>query len=177
MVAADVTLSEDVERLFLSVQPEGGVQILVNVAGAYAGGTPVREMAATEWDTMMSVNLRSVFLCSREFLRQHDGRTFGRIISIAAMPALRPAPNKAAYAVSKAGVIALTLSLAEELKGTRVTANAIAPGIIDTPANRSWSDDRTGWVSPEEIAEQIIHLSSEHAASINGAVIPMFGGL
>jgi NAD(P)-dependent dehydrogenase (short-subunit alcohol dehydrogenase family) len=180
LIPADVRVAADVEALFASaVKSTGSVDILVNLVGAFAGGRKVQDTSVEEWDAMMQVNLRSVFLCAREYLRLHGTTAYGRIISIAAMPALRPAPGRSAYAVSKAGVVSLTQMLGVELAGSGVTANAIAPGIIDTPANRASmpESDRSGWVTPEAVGEQIVALCSEHACSMNGAVIPMFGGL
>jgi NAD(P)-dependent dehydrogenase (short-subunit alcohol dehydrogenase family) len=95
------------------------------------------------------------------------------------MTAMHPSAGTAGYAVSKAGVVTLTTVLGDELKGTPVTANAIAPGIIDTPANRaSMPDaDRSAWVTPDAIAGTMLFLCSDAAGGINGATIPLFGGL
>jgi NAD(P)-dependent dehydrogenase (short-subunit alcohol dehydrogenase family) len=180
LIPADVTKEKDVAALFdRAIMLLGRIDILVNVVGGYAGGSPVRDMAAEEWDGMMGLNLRSVFLCSREYLRRSAGAPFGRIVSIGAMPALRPAANRAAYAVSKAGVISLTQMLGAELKGSGVTANSIAPSVIDTAANRASmpGEDWSRWVRPGDIAGQIVFLCSEKASSINGVCIPMFGGI
>ena len=126
----------------------------------------------------MSLNLRSVFLCSREFLRKHAGSGYGRIISISAMPVFKPTPGRAPYSVSKAGVYMLTQVLGEELKGTGLTANAIAPSVLRTPANvASMPEENTAkWVAPEEVAEMMLLLCSE-GSSVNGTCIPMFGGV
>jgi NAD(P)-dependent dehydrogenase (short-subunit alcohol dehydrogenase family) len=95
------------------------------------------------------------------------------------MAALRPSAGRAPYAVSKGGVVTLTQTLAEELKGTGITANAIAPSIIKTQANsESMPDaDSSRWVTPEEIAELMLALCSESGRSVNGACIPVFGGV
>ena len=128
---------------------------------------------------MMSINLRSVFLCSREFLQRLGKASYGRIISMAAMPALKPSPGRGPYAVSKGGVVSLTEILGEELKGTGVTANAIAPSIIRTDANKSAmpAEDQSRWVAPEEVADMMILLCSPAGQSVNGVCIPMFGGI
>jgi NAD(P)-dependent dehydrogenase (short-subunit alcohol dehydrogenase family) len=180
LIPADVTREGDVVGLFdRALEQLQRVDVLVNIVGGYAGGAKIHEIGIDEWDGMMQLNLRSAFLCSREYLRRRGQSGYGRIISVGAMPALRPAPGSAAYAVSKAGVIALTQMLGAELKGSGVTANAIAPGIIDTAANRaSMPDgDRARWVPAADIAETMVYICSDRAASINGVCIPMFGGL
>jgi len=125
------------------------------------------------------VNLDAVFYCCRAFLRQKRMKSYGRIISIAAQTVFRPAAGRSAYAVSKGGVAMLTGVLGEELRGSGITANAIAPSIIRTPANRKSmpKGDPSKWVDPADIAEEILHLCNESAGSINGSVIPMFGGV
>jgi NAD(P)-dependent dehydrogenase (short-subunit alcohol dehydrogenase family) len=103
----------------------------------------------------------------------------GRIVNIAAMPALVPSTKRAAYAVSKRGVAALTELIAEETKATGITCNAIAPSIILTEANvRAMPGaDAAKWVKPEEIAKLILFLCSSDARPISGNVIRMFGGV
>jgi NAD(P)-dependent dehydrogenase (short-subunit alcohol dehydrogenase family) len=103
----------------------------------------------------------------------------GRIISVAAMTALSPASSRGAYAIAKRGVVTLTETIAEEVKGTGITANAIAPSIILTPANRSSipRGDTSRWVTPEEIAALILFLCSENARSISGNVVKVYGGV
>ncbi len=180
IVRADVTEDEDVTALFHQVTKKyGRVDILINIVGGFLPRYEVKEVKTKDWDHMMNINLRSVFLCSREFLQRLGKDAYGRIISIAAMPVFRPAPGRAPYAVSKAGVVMLTQVLSEELKGTRITANAIAPSILKTPANVASMphEDSTKWVAPEDVAEMMLLLCSERGHSINGSCIPMFGGV
>lgn len=180
LVRADVTEDEDVTALFHQVRKKyGRVDILINIVGGFLQQHAVKEVKTKDWDHMMNINLRSVFLCSREFLQTLADNSFGRIISIAAMPVFRPAPGRAPYAVSKAGVVMLTQVLGEELKGTGVTANAIAPSILKTPANVASmpDEDSSKWVAPEDVAETMLLLCSEKGRSINGSCIPMFGGV
>jgi NAD(P)-dependent dehydrogenase (short-subunit alcohol dehydrogenase family) len=180
LIEADLTNEEDVGALFRTViGSHGCVDILVNAAGGYLPRHTVSETSLADWDGMMGLNLRTMFLCSREFLRQKPASRFGRIISIAAMPALKPSAGTGAYAVSKSGVVVLTKIIAAEVKETGITANAIAPGIIDTAPNRSSMPDAdtSGWVTPAEIARTMLFLASPDARSINGQCLEMFGRL
>jgi NAD(P)-dependent dehydrogenase (short-subunit alcohol dehydrogenase family) len=157
----------------------GGVRILVNCAGGYAGGEKIGEVSAATFEEMLTANLRTAFLMSGAVLPIMREANRGRIISIAAMAALSPAASRGAYAIAKRGVVTLTETIAEEVKGTGITANAIAPGIILTPANRSSmpSADISRWVTPEEIAALVLFLCSEDARSISGNVVKVYGGV
>ena len=178
---ADVTEDEDVAALFHHVVGMlGVVDILINIVGGFLPRCNVRDVKTKDWDQMMDLNLRSVFLCSRQFLQQRSPNSaYGRIISIAAMPALKPVSGRAPYAVAKSGVIMLTQILGEELKGSGVTANAIAPSILRTSANTASmpEEDSSKWVAPEEVAELMLLLCSPKGQSINGTCIPIFGGI
>jgi NAD(P)-dependent dehydrogenase (short-subunit alcohol dehydrogenase family) len=178
-IRANVTDDEEVCRLFQQVVgKKKPVDILINIVGGFSPARPIKETETKEWRRMLDINLNSMFFCSREFLRQLGDARYGRIISIAALPALRPTAGKGAYAVAKRGVVTLTEILGEELKGSGITANAIAPGIIKTDANSlSMPDaDQSKWVLPEDIAAMILLLCSPMGDAINGACIPMFGG-
>ena len=180
VVRADVTVDEDVRALFHHVSKKfGGVDILINLVGGFLPSYKVGDVTTKDWDHMMNINLKSVFLCSRQYLQNLAAAGYGRIIAMAAMPALKPSAGRAPYAVSKAGVITLIQVLGEELKGSGITANAIAPSILKTAANATSMPDQDSsrWVTPEEVADMMIHLCSEKGRSINGVCIPMFGGL
>lgn len=177
---ADVTHEEDVVALFQQVISRfGRVDILINIVGGFLPGAKVKDVKTKDWDHMLNINLRSMFLCSRQFLQKLEDTSYGRIISMAAMPALKPSAGRGPYAVSKAGVVTLTQILGEELKGSGVTANAIAPSIIKTKANVEAmpNEDSSRWVSPEEVAEMMLLLCSEKGRSTNGVTIPMFAGI
>jgi NAD(P)-dependent dehydrogenase (short-subunit alcohol dehydrogenase family) len=151
------------------------VGILVNCAGGYAGGEKIGEVSAATFEEMITANLRTAFLMSGAVLPLMRGAKRGRIISIAALAALSPAPSRGAYAIAKRGVVTLTETIAEEVKGSGITANAIAPGVILTPANCASipSADTSRWVTPEEIAALVLFLCSEDARSVNGNVIKL----
>jgi len=180
IVRADVTHEEEVAALFQQVSKKfGQVDILINLVGGFIAKNLLQDTTIKEWDHMLNINLRSMFLCTRQFLKNGHVRSYGRIISMAAMPALKPTSGRGPYAVSKAGVVMLTQILGEELKATGLTANAIAPSILKTPANMGSGNDEdiSKWVSPEEVAETMLLLCSEKGRAINGVCIPMFGGL
>lgn len=179
-VRADVTDEADVYRLFQSVFEEyHRIDILVNCAGGYAGGKYLRDVDFEEWNTIMAINLDSVFLCSREYLRLKTDYSYGRIVNIAAQTAFQPVAGKTTYITSKAAIVALTAAMGEELRGTGITANAIAPSIIKTPSNMKnvREGEVANWVSPEDIRGLVFFLCSEEGRAINGKCIPMYGGV
>jgi NAD(P)-dependent dehydrogenase (short-subunit alcohol dehydrogenase family) len=157
----------------------GGVHFLINIAGGYAAAKSVEEVSLDDWESMMNLNLKTAFLMCRTVLPTMRKQEFGRIVNIASMHALAPKPNAAPYAVSKRGVVTLTETIAEETKGTGITANAIAPSTILTEANKQSMPgaDFSKWVTPEEIADTILFLCSDGARSMSGNVIKMYGGV
>ena len=129
------------------------------------------------WERMMAMNLKSVFLMTRAVLPHMIERNYGRIVNIGARPALHGAANMCAYGASKAGVINLTQSVADEMSRYNINVNAVIPGTMDTPRNRKGMPraDYSKWVKPEEIAKVILFLCSSEAQSISGAVVPVLG--
>jgi NAD(P)-dependent dehydrogenase (short-subunit alcohol dehydrogenase family) len=173
---ADLRREEDVNGFIRAVQKEfGRLDILVNVAGGYAGGNRVEETPVAEWDAMMEMNLKTTFLMCRGVIPLMKG--FGRIVNVAAMPALRPAARRGAYAVSKAGVVTLTEVIHQEVKGTGITVNAIAPSTLLTEANKASMPgaDTSAWVPLAEVASLIGYLCSDEARSVSGNTIRIFG--
>ena len=102
---------------------------------------------------------------------------FGRLVNVSSRTAVQPVAGLSAYGVSKAGVITLTETLAAELRGTNVTANAILPSVIDTPSNRAAmpNADHAKWVKPEQIAAVILDVISDRWGIVSGAGIPVYG--
>lgn len=179
-IKADVTNEEEVKSAFKAALAKfGTIDFLVNIAGGYMGKTPISELQLKDWDFMMNLNLKSAFLCTREALNIMSARGTGRIVNISAMSGLNPSAGRGAYGISKAAVATLTKIAAQEVKGTGITVNAIAPSIIVTEANvrSSPGDDYSKWIKPEEIAELIIYLCSDAARSINGDIIELKGGM
>jgi NAD(P)-dependent dehydrogenase (short-subunit alcohol dehydrogenase family) len=126
---------------------------------------------------MLDLNLNSAFYIMRAALPVLVAAGRGRIVAVGSKTAVEPVAKLSAYGVSKAGLVALVRTIALELRGTGVTANAVLPSVIDTPANRAAdpSADFSRWVAPESIAGLILWLASSAAADVNGAVIPIYG--
>ena len=148
------------------------VDALVNAVGGFAGG----DLLATDeraWDAMLTLNLRSVYLCCRAALPGMLATRRGRIVNVASLSVVPPAGGFIAYTVAKAGVIALTQALAHEVRGRGVTVNAVLPSTMDTEANRRAmpSADRSGWVAPESVARAIMFLVSDGAADVTGTLL------
>ena len=179
LVEADMTLAEDTERVFEAMESFGPLYGLVHLIGGIRGFQAIRDTPVAEWHELLTMNLTSFFLSARLAMQGFERSKEGRIISISAMGGAKPSANQAGYGVSKAGVIALTKILADEGRMHGITSNCIAPGIIDTPANRSWGSevDFPSWVKPEAIAEAVVYFLSDGAAAVNGSVLQLFGGL
>jgi NAD(P)-dependent dehydrogenase (short-subunit alcohol dehydrogenase family) len=153
----------------------GGLHGIVNVAGGFRWQRIAEGDVAT-WDFMFNVNVRTALNAIRAALPrlQTPG---GRIVNIGATGAIKAATGMGAYAAAKAGIAKLSEALADELKHTGITVNAVLPSIIDTPANRAEmpSADFANWVRPDQVADLIVFLLSERAAAITGALIPITG--
>ena len=144
---------------------------LVYMAGGYAGGA-VSETSTETWQNMISVNLTTAFLAIRETLARMDRNAPGRIVAISSEATLTKFAGAAAYTISKTGLNTLIEMTAAELAGTSITANALLPGTLDTEASRKAMPNARR-VPLERVADAILFLLSESAASINGALIPL----
>ena len=155
-----------------------GLWASIHVAGGFSMA-PFGETSLAEWRRLFELNATSCFLCCREATRRmRETGAGGRIVNVAARPALAPAtPGMVAYVASKAAVAALTQALAEELAPEGIWVNAVAPSIIDTPANRAAMPKarHETWPRPEELAETIAHLASPANGATRGAVVAVYG--
>ena len=128
----DVSSAADVEQTFEAIKNDfGRLDILINNAGITRDGLLLR-MKPEDWDAVINVNLRSVFLCSKEAVKVMSRQRYGRIVSIASVVAFMGNPGQVNYGASKAGIVGLTKTIAKEYAGRGVTANAVAPGFIVT---------------------------------------------
>ena len=179
-VQADVTSESSVQVLFQKVIGKyGRVDILLNLVGAYSGGSEIANTKESDWDYMMDVNLKSAFLCCKTALSYMTGQNYGKIVNVSARTAVekRFRSKSGAYAVSKAGIIVLTETIAEEVKKYDINVNCIMPSTIDTLNNRRSFPDRdfSKWVKPEQIAKVILFLVSDDSKIISGASVPVYG--
>jgi 3-oxoacyl-[acyl-carrier protein] reductase len=186
-VTADVSSSEDVARMVEAVVGKfGRVDILINNAGVTRDGLVLR-MSDDDWNTVLNIDLKSVFLCTRAVLRAMLKQRWGRIVSIASIVGIHGNAGQANYAAAKAGVIAFTKSVAKEVASRSITVNAIAPGYIDTKMTQSLDEKQStelmkripmGCVgTPRDVAEAVAFLASEEARYITGQVLGVDGGM
>jgi NAD(P)-dependent dehydrogenase (short-subunit alcohol dehydrogenase family) len=159
----------------------------IHLAGGFAM-SPVGETSAVAFADQFQMNALSAFLCSAAAIRAIRTRTEpgpgsakgGRIVNVAARPALEPrlGSGMVAYTTAKAAVAALTEAIAQETSGEEIWVNAVAPSVLDTPANRAAMPDAdfASWVAPSAVAEVIAFLASPDNRVTRGAVIPVYGG-
>lgn len=173
LVNADLTDEKSVAALFDRMDR---VDVLIHLVGGFAMGK-VHEYSYDNWRKDFDLNLHTTFLTCRYALRRMLEQGYGRIVTVGSRGAVQPGAQLAAYCASKAGVVALTKTIAEETKGTNITANAVLPSVIDTPANREamGSDSADQWVKPQSLAKTICFLASEQAGDVRGAAVPVYG--
>lgn len=155
----------------------GQIDYLVNLVGGWMGGPRVWETSDADFERMLTMNLRTAFVCCRAVLPGMVERNFGRVVNVSSRTARLVGLGQAPYAVSKAGIITLTETLALEVQDSDINVNCIMPSTIDTPANRQAmpGSDFSRWVKPAQLASVISWLTTPGAAAINGAAIPVYG--
>jgi len=153
----------------------GRLDALVNIAGGFAFET-VADGDPQTWQRMYALNVTTALNASRAAIPHLAASSAARIVNIGAMGAVQAGAGMGAYAASKAGVHRLTEALAAEFKG-KITVNAVLPSIIDTAANRVSMPkaDFAKWVTPKELAEVILFLTSDAASAVTGALLPVSG--
>lgn len=179
-IGIDLTDEEAVTRYYAALP---ALWASLQLAGGFSSAK-FADTGAAELDRMLAINLRTAFLCSREAVRAMrarpaPGRRGGRIVNVAARPALEPraGAGAVAYATAKAAVAAMTVALAEEVAGEGILANAVAPSIIDSAANREAmpNSDWAAWPKPAEVADAILFLASPLNRGARGGIVPLYG--
>ncbi len=186
-VAGDVSSTEDANNLIAStVEAFGQVDILVNNAGITSDGLILR-MKDEDWDTVLNVNLKGAFVCTRAAAKVMTKKRYGRIINISSVVGEMGNAGQANYCASKAGMIGLTKSNAKELAKRNITVNAVTPGFIATDMTDNISDKAREELYSQiplgclgeasDVAEAVLFLASEQAKYITGQVLGVNGGM
>jgi 3-oxoacyl-[acyl-carrier protein] reductase len=184
---SDVASPEDVEALLKGVcEAFGPVEVLVNNAGTTRDNILLR-MKDAEFDDVIATNLKGTYLCTRAVLRGMVRARWGRIVNVSSVVGLLGNAGQANYAASKAGIIGFTKSVAREVAGRGITANAVAPGYVETELTGGLSESIKEQIlaqvpvgrfgEPEEIAEVVAFLAGDSAAYVTGQTIAIDGGM
>ncbi len=177
----DMSDEESVTRYYADVNRKGKLWASVHIVGTFAFA-PFLETSLKDFRKQFETNTVTAFLCSREMVRHLRARKQGgRILNVTARPALEPrtGANMIAYTASKAAVAAISESLGEEVASERIWVNAIAPSIMDTPANRTAMPDADfdKWVKVEEVASTVAFLVSPENTCVRSGLVPVYGTL
>ena len=184
---ADVSVQEEAARLFAEVKSSmGAVNVLVNNAGITRDNLLMR-MKPEDWQAVINTNLNACFYCTREAVRDMAKARYGRIINIASVVGLTGNAGQANYSASKAGIIGFTKSVAREYAARGITANAIAPGFIDTDMTGILKPEVKEGIlktipagkmgSPEDVAKAVLFFAREESSYITGQTLAVDGGM
>jgi acetoacetyl-CoA reductase len=183
----DVSSAEDAARMMAEIEKQHGpVDILVNCAGI-TRDTTMKRMQAEQWDEVIATNLNSVFYVTKPVWAGMLSRGFGRIVNISSINGQRGQFGQVNYAAAKAGMHAVTMTLAQEGASRNVTVNTVSPGYVKTALTDAIRDDiREAIIAeipmkrmglPEEIASAVAFLTADEQAYLTGANLPVNGGL
>lgn len=177
--AADLNKPEAADILIANVLDKfGRLDILLHLVGGWSGGKPVVDVDDQQVKTMLQQHLWTTFHLARACVPAMTTNRWGRILVISSPTASHPVAKMAPYAIGKAAQEVLVLSLAQETKGSGITANILLVKTIDVEHARDQKPDskNAGWTTPEEITATLLHLSTDEAGMITGARIPLYGG-
>ncbi|MBT3306881.1 MAG: 3-oxoacyl-[acyl-carrier-protein] reductase [Alphaproteobacteria bacterium] len=184
---ADLSSAEAAAQLIKDAEEAmGGVDILVNNAGLTRDQLAMR-MSEEDWDLVLDVNLTASFRLSKACLRAMMKKRWGRIIGITSIVGVTGNPGQANYAASKAAMIGMSKSLAQEVASRGITVNCVAPGFIETPMTDALNDDQKENImgripagrlgSPDDIASACVYLAGDEAAYVTGQTLHVNGGM
>ena len=186
VVAIDLASVDSIKEAFTAAKEFGRIDILVNNAGITRDGLALR-MKKEDWDAVLAANLTGAFLCIQQVLQGMMKERWGRIVNISSVVAETGNPGQSNYVASKAGLIGLTKSLAQEMASRNITINAVAPGFIDTDMTAALSpelkDNMLGHIplkrfgKVEDVAAAVRFLASEEAGYITGHTLDVNGGM
>ncbi|MBS1724594.1 MAG: 3-oxoacyl-[acyl-carrier-protein] reductase [Armatimonadetes bacterium] len=185
--ACNIGDSAQVDATFTTIESDLGTpSILVNNAGV-TRDTLMMRMSEEDWDTVLDVNLKGAFLCSKAVMRGMMKARWGRIVNVTSIVGIGGAAGQANYAASKAGLIGLTKSIAKELGSRGITCNAVAPGFIETDMTHELPEEFREFVvkkapagrlgAAADVAAAVLFLASEDAAYMTGQTLVVDGGL
>jgi 3-oxoacyl-[acyl-carrier protein] reductase len=183
----DVSKSEEVASAFAKIVSDfGRLDIVINNAGITRDGLILR-MKEEDWDAVINVNLKGVFLCSKEAVKVMVKQKYGRIVNIASVVAFMGNPGQANYSASKAGIVGLTKTTAREYASRGITVNAVAPGFIATAMTDALAESvrqemlksipSGAFGTVEDVANAVLFLASPASGYITGQVIHVNGGM
>jgi NAD(P)-dependent dehydrogenase (short-subunit alcohol dehydrogenase family) len=178
LVSANLSDEQSVQTMVKdAISGMDRIDILANIAGGFTMGPAIHETPVKDWDFMMDINARTMFLTSRAVIPIMLEQGGGRIVSVSARAATEGKANMGPYCVSKAAIITMTESLAAEHKFNNINVNCILPGTIDTQQNRAAmpNSDHSKWVPTKDLADVILFLASNQARAVTGAAIPVYG--
>ena len=187
IIISDLSKSEGIDELANSAQEKmGQIDILINNAGITRDNLFMR-MSEEDWNEVINVNLNSIFKLTKHLIKGMIKRRYGRIINITSVIGVAGGAGQSNYSASKAGIIAMSKSLAQEVGSRSVTVNSIAPGFIETNMTAELSDDRREEIlnsisvgrlgKPDDIAGAVCFLASDKASYITGQTIHINGGM
>ena len=183
----DVGRRDDVTKMVKAAEREfGDIHILINNAGIAGPVGPLEQVSDEDWEAVMAVDLKSVYLCCQAVLPGMKARRYGRIVNVASIAGKEGNPNMVPYSTAKAAVIGFTKALAKEVAGHGIYVNAISPAVIETPMLETVTPEQVRYMvqripmgrtgRPEEVAALICWLASDEASFTTGQCVDISGG-
>jgi 3-oxoacyl-[acyl-carrier protein] reductase len=186
-IKGNVSSSSEVNQMMEKIiAVYGRIDILVNNAGITRDSLTLR-MSDEDWDAVLNVNLKSVFLCTRAALKYMMKQRYGRIVNISSISGLVGNPGQVNYCAAKAGMLGITRTVAKEMASRQITVNAVAPGFIETDMTAKLPEkvrqELAGRIpagvfgTPKDVAEAVAFFASDEARYITGQVLCVDGGM